>query len=81
MDRLTDEQLREAARELGRRGAASRTPSERVCPVCGTAFIGVGRGLYDSPNCRQTAYRRRRRTATDSSDAFEAMRPVEQPPA
>ncbi len=73
---LTDEQLRAAMREMGRRGAASRKPTERVCPVCGGTFIGVGRAVYDRPSCRSVAYqRRKRRAATDSSDAFAAMQP------
>lgn len=35
------------------------TPRYRRCPVCGTAFIPVGRQTYDTNACRQIAYRRR----------------------
>src|SRR5215207_2476717 len=91
MTDLSDEQLREAARALGRKGAASRAIVEGHCAICGTPIRGTRKRTYCSNTCAARAYRQRqraaasqsirRRTATDSADAFEAMRPVEQPPA
>jgi hypothetical protein len=47
--------------------AARRKPKPRQCPVCGTEFVTVGRGLYDSPNCRAAAYRRRKKERSDEA--------------
>jgi len=47
----------EAARQL----AAMRRLYSKVCPVCGTAFEGIARRLYDRPACQVRAYRQRRR--------------------
>lgn len=39
----------------GRELAAARKPKNKVCAVCGKAFVTVGRGVYCSNACRQRA--------------------------
>ena len=76
---MTDDQLREAAREFGRRNAARRRIVERTCEVCGQPTSGTLKRRYCSNACRNRASRQRR-AATDSSDAFAAMQPGSQQP-
>jgi hypothetical protein len=43
-------------------------PRHRVCPVCATAFVPVGRQRYDTNACRQVAHRRRHADPVEPAD-------------
>ena len=47
--------------ELARLLAARRKPKAVVCPICGTAAVGVGRRTYCSERCAKRAWWRRHR--------------------
>ena len=56
---MEDDKLFRLDSETARAIAARRKPKTRRCPVCGTEFVTVGRGLYDDPRCaRRAAYAR-----------------------
>lgn len=38
-------------------------PQEHVCPICGQKFLGHGSKIYCSDECKDEAYRQRRRAA------------------
>lgn len=44
--------------------------STRTCPVCATAFVPVRRQRYDTPACRQAAWRARRTSAALTTAAL-----------
>jgi hypothetical protein len=52
-------------KSIGSQLAAMRKPKERVCPVCGTSFITVGRGVYCSSSCKCRAANKLRRAKKD----------------
>jgi tRNA(Ile2) C34 agmatinyltransferase TiaS len=53
--------------ELARQLAARRKPKPVVCPICGTAAVGVGRRTYCSPRCAKRAWWRRHRSPVAKS--------------
>ena len=55
------------ASELARRLAARRRPKQVICPVCGTAAVGLGRRKYCGDRCAKLAWWRRHRSK--ASDA------------
>ena len=65
---MNDDLLREAARALGRRGAASRRIVERTCAVCGVPIQGIMKRRYCSNTCAVRAHRERRRQQGAGTD-------------
>jgi predicted nucleic acid-binding Zn ribbon protein len=47
--------------EIARQLAARRKVKQVICPICGTAAVGVGRRLYCSERCAKRAWWRRHR--------------------
>jgi hypothetical protein len=40
--------------EVAKLFAATRTPKEKVCPICKTTFTGDAKRVYCSSKCRQS---------------------------
>ncbi len=53
-------EMMDTVSEAGRRLAAMRRVYKKVCPVCGTAFEGIARRIYDRPACQMKVYRQRK---------------------
>lgn len=65
------------AREL----AAQRQEVERTCPVCGTVFEALGRGVYCSDPCKgKAAYERHREKRKASFRAAYARKKLASAP-
>jgi hypothetical protein len=45
--------------------ASLRRRHKKVCPVCGTEFVGIANRVYDRPACQTRAYRLRQKKESD----------------
>ena len=52
-----------ALSDMAKALAAGRPQTRKVCPMCGTEFIGISTQLFDKPRCRRAAYRQRQAEA------------------
>lgn len=59
------------AREL----ADMRPEREKVCPVCGTTFMAIGRGRYCDDPCKYRAYQRRKKGRPEADKDNVGSRP------
>ena len=60
------------ASELARQLAARRKPRRVVCPVCGTAVVGLGRRKYCGERCAKLAWWRRHRAKASQASVDAA---------